>query len=224
MMVDFVCGCFFFFLFKEMRIWWQPSHLRWMRHTIQTNSLNWESVSLNTRWIWSPNVFTFISRVTNLFALLSLEVKHLFLFSSFQNNIIYSSFRTSTWICWLFRLTLCRGGTRLTVSGPLRWSAGLCWDRYHERFDLRKRGAMMPCPGHFVAFSKHLFIYLQVVGANLLPDAVTWLYTRVLSGLHMHGQYDGCNAALTQLALLIYDALVFFIFKRTHFFPFYFKN
>ncbi|TSP25427.1 Exportin-5 [Bagarius yarrelli] len=47
----------------------------------------------------------------------------------------------------------------------------------------------------------------QVVGANLLPDAVTWLYTRVLSGLQMHGQHDGCNAALTQLALLIYDAL-----------------
>ncbi|XP_027030360.1 exportin-5 [Tachysurus fulvidraco] len=47
----------------------------------------------------------------------------------------------------------------------------------------------------------------QVVGANLLPDAVTWLYTRVLSGLQMHGQHDGCSAALTQLALLIYDAL-----------------
>ncbi|KAK3523336.1 hypothetical protein QTP86_029488 [Hemibagrus guttatus] len=47
----------------------------------------------------------------------------------------------------------------------------------------------------------------QVVGANLLTDAVTWLYTRVLSGLHMHGQHDGCSAALTQLALLIYDAL-----------------
>ncbi|KAG7314070.1 hypothetical protein KOW79_022566 [Hemibagrus wyckioides] len=47
----------------------------------------------------------------------------------------------------------------------------------------------------------------QVVGANLLSDAVTWLYTRVLSGLQMHGQHDGCSAALTQLALLIYDAL-----------------
>ncbi|KAF5895633.1 exportin-5 isoform X2, partial [Clarias magur] len=47
----------------------------------------------------------------------------------------------------------------------------------------------------------------QVVGANLLQDAVTWLYTRVLSGLQMHGQHEGCNAALTQLALLIYDAL-----------------
>ncbi|XP_046699270.1 exportin-5 isoform X1 [Silurus meridionalis] len=47
----------------------------------------------------------------------------------------------------------------------------------------------------------------QVVGSNLLPDAVTWLYTRVLSGLQMHGQHEGCNAALTQLALLIYDAL-----------------
>lgn len=56
--------------------------------------------------------------------------------------------------------------------------------------------------------------FLQVAGANLLPDAVTWLYTRVLSGLQMHGQHDGCNAALTQLALLIYDALVCFTIVR----------
>lgn len=55
-----------------------------------------------------------------------------------------------------------------------------------------------------------LLFFLQVVGANLLPDAVVWLYTRVLSGLQMHGQHDGCSAALTQLALLIYDALVSF--------------
>uniref|UniRef100_A0A4W4ETG5 Importin N-terminal domain-containing protein n=1 Tax=Electrophorus electricus TaxID=8005 RepID=A0A4W4ETG5_ELEEL len=47
----------------------------------------------------------------------------------------------------------------------------------------------------------------QVVGGNLLPEAVTWLYASVLSALQMHGQHDGCNAALTQLALLIYDAL-----------------
>ncbi|XP_076867648.1 exportin-5 [Brachyhypopomus gauderio] len=47
----------------------------------------------------------------------------------------------------------------------------------------------------------------QVVGGNLLPEAVTWLFTCVLSGLQIHGQHDGCNAVLTQLALLIYDAL-----------------
>ncbi|XP_072526309.1 exportin-5 [Salminus brasiliensis] len=47
----------------------------------------------------------------------------------------------------------------------------------------------------------------QVVGKNLLPEAVSWLYVSVLKALQMHGQHDGCNAALTQLALLIYDAL-----------------
>ncbi|KAI4875180.1 hypothetical protein NFI96_008594 [Prochilodus magdalenae] len=48
----------------------------------------------------------------------------------------------------------------------------------------------------------------QVVGGSLLPEAVTWVYVSVLKALQMHGQHDGCNAALTQLALLIYDALV----------------
>ncbi|KAL7841850.1 hypothetical protein SRHO_G00255410 [Serrasalmus rhombeus] len=47
----------------------------------------------------------------------------------------------------------------------------------------------------------------QVVGGNLLPEAVTWLFASVLKALQMHGQHDGCNAALTQLALFIYDAL-----------------
>ncbi|XP_062864939.1 exportin-5 [Trichomycterus rosablanca] len=47
----------------------------------------------------------------------------------------------------------------------------------------------------------------QVVGENLLPDAVTWFYTRVLSGLQMHGQHDSCSAALTQLGFFIYDTL-----------------
>uniref|UniRef100_A0A672NRN8 Exportin-5 n=1 Tax=Sinocyclocheilus grahami TaxID=75366 RepID=A0A672NRN8_SINGR len=47
----------------------------------------------------------------------------------------------------------------------------------------------------------------QVLGCNLLPDAVTWLYTSVLKGLQMHGQHEGCNAALTQLALFIYESL-----------------
>uniref|UniRef100_A0AAR2L1J8 Exportin-5 n=1 Tax=Pygocentrus nattereri TaxID=42514 RepID=A0AAR2L1J8_PYGNA len=47
----------------------------------------------------------------------------------------------------------------------------------------------------------------QVAGGNLLPEAVTWLFASVLKALQMHGQHDGCNAALTQLALFIYDAL-----------------
>ncbi|XP_056117862.1 exportin-5-like [Rhinichthys klamathensis goyatoka] len=47
----------------------------------------------------------------------------------------------------------------------------------------------------------------QVLGGNLLPEAVTWLFASVLKGLQMHGQHEGCNAALTHLALLIYEAL-----------------
>ncbi|XP_072565537.1 exportin-5 isoform X1 [Paramormyrops kingsleyae] len=47
----------------------------------------------------------------------------------------------------------------------------------------------------------------QVVGASLLPEAVTWFYASVLKGLQMHGQHEGCGAALTQLAFLIYEAL-----------------
>ncbi|XP_056616495.1 exportin-5 [Triplophysa dalaica] len=47
----------------------------------------------------------------------------------------------------------------------------------------------------------------QVVDGNLLPEAVTWLFTSVLKGLQMHGQHEGCNAALTQLSWLIYETL-----------------
>uniref|UniRef100_A0A8C7WEP7 Exportin-5 n=1 Tax=Oncorhynchus mykiss TaxID=8022 RepID=A0A8C7WEP7_ONCMY len=47
----------------------------------------------------------------------------------------------------------------------------------------------------------------QVVGGNLLPEAVTWFYASVLKGLQMHGQHEVCNSALTQLALIIYDNL-----------------
>uniref|UniRef100_W5NFG2 Exportin-5 n=1 Tax=Lepisosteus oculatus TaxID=7918 RepID=W5NFG2_LEPOC len=47
----------------------------------------------------------------------------------------------------------------------------------------------------------------QVVGGTLLPDAVSWFYMSVLKGLQVHGQHEGCNAALTQLAFQIYDAL-----------------
>ncbi|KAM4607212.1 exportin-5 [Polymixia lowei] len=47
----------------------------------------------------------------------------------------------------------------------------------------------------------------QVVGGNLLPEAVTWFYTSVLRGLQMHGQHEVCNSALTQLAMAIYENL-----------------
>uniref|UniRef100_A0A3B1JEK2 Exportin-5 C-terminal domain-containing protein n=1 Tax=Astyanax mexicanus TaxID=7994 RepID=A0A3B1JEK2_ASTMX len=47
----------------------------------------------------------------------------------------------------------------------------------------------------------------SVIFESLVPEAVTWVYVSVLKALQMHGQHDGCNAALTQLALLIYDAL-----------------
>ncbi|XP_070834219.1 exportin-5 isoform X1 [Chaetodon trifascialis] len=47
----------------------------------------------------------------------------------------------------------------------------------------------------------------QVVGGNLLPEAVTWFYTSVLRGLQVHGQHEVCNSTLSQLAMLIYDNL-----------------
>ncbi|KAG7263020.1 hypothetical protein CRUP_016795, partial [Coryphaenoides rupestris] len=47
----------------------------------------------------------------------------------------------------------------------------------------------------------------QVVGGNLLPDAVTWFFTSVLKGLQLHGQHEVCSAALTLLGLLIYENL-----------------
>ncbi|KAL2083565.1 hypothetical protein ACEWY4_021338 [Coilia grayii] len=47
----------------------------------------------------------------------------------------------------------------------------------------------------------------QVSGGNLLPEAVTWVYMSVLKGLQIHGQHEGSNATLTQLALLIYENL-----------------
>ncbi|XP_072247044.1 exportin-5 [Leuresthes tenuis] len=47
----------------------------------------------------------------------------------------------------------------------------------------------------------------QVVGGNLLPEAVTWFYTSVLRGLQVHGQHEVCNSTLTQLAMLIYENL-----------------
>uniref|UniRef100_A0A7N6B250 Importin N-terminal domain-containing protein n=1 Tax=Anabas testudineus TaxID=64144 RepID=A0A7N6B250_ANATE len=47
----------------------------------------------------------------------------------------------------------------------------------------------------------------QVVGGNLLPEAVTWFYTSVLRSLQVHGQHEVCNSTLTQLAMLIYENL-----------------
>lgn len=48
----------------------------------------------------------------------------------------------------------------------------------------------------------------QVLPGNLLPDAVSWFFTSVLKGLQVHGQHDGCMAALVHLAFQIYEALV----------------
>ncbi|KAL8185702.1 UNVERIFIED_CONTAM: Exportin-5 [Gekko kuhli] len=47
----------------------------------------------------------------------------------------------------------------------------------------------------------------QVLTGTLIPDAVTWFFTSVLKGLQMHGQHDGCMAALVHLAFQIYEAL-----------------
>ncbi|KAJ8248631.1 hypothetical protein GJAV_G00244070 [Gymnothorax javanicus] len=47
----------------------------------------------------------------------------------------------------------------------------------------------------------------QVVGGNLLTEVVTWVYSSVLKGLQMHGQHEGCCAALMQLAFSIYETL-----------------
>ena len=49
---------------------------------------------------------------------------------------------------------------------------------------------------------------LQVIGGNLLPEAVTWFYTSVLRALQVHGQHEVCNSTLSQLAMLIYENLV----------------
>ncbi|XP_062286066.1 exportin-5 [Scomber scombrus] len=47
----------------------------------------------------------------------------------------------------------------------------------------------------------------QVVGGNLLPEAVMWFYTSVLRGLQVHGQHEVCKSTLSQLAMLIYENL-----------------
>lgn len=49
---------------------------------------------------------------------------------------------------------------------------------------------------------------LQVVGGNLLREAVIWFFTSVLRGLQIHGQHEVCNSTLSQLAMLIYENLV----------------
>uniref|UniRef100_A0A8D0BQW5 Exportin-5 n=1 Tax=Salvator merianae TaxID=96440 RepID=A0A8D0BQW5_SALMN len=48
----------------------------------------------------------------------------------------------------------------------------------------------------------------EVLTKNLMiPEAVTWFFTSVLKGLQVHGQHDGCMAALVHLAFQIYEAL-----------------
>ncbi|XP_039198691.1 exportin-5 isoform X2 [Crotalus tigris] len=48
----------------------------------------------------------------------------------------------------------------------------------------------------------------QVLTKNMMiPEAVTWFFTSVLKGLQVHGQHDGCMAALVHLAFQIYEAL-----------------
>uniref|UniRef100_A0A669F2I5 Exportin-5 n=1 Tax=Oreochromis niloticus TaxID=8128 RepID=A0A669F2I5_ORENI len=47
----------------------------------------------------------------------------------------------------------------------------------------------------------------QVVGGNLLTEAVTWFFTSVLRGLQVHGQHEVCSSTLSQLAMLIYENL-----------------
>lgn len=47
----------------------------------------------------------------------------------------------------------------------------------------------------------------QVIGGNLLPEAVTWFFTSVLRGLQVHGQHEVCNSTLSLLAMHIYENL-----------------
>uniref|UniRef100_A0A4W3GNX5 Exportin 5 n=1 Tax=Callorhinchus milii TaxID=7868 RepID=A0A4W3GNX5_CALMI len=47
----------------------------------------------------------------------------------------------------------------------------------------------------------------QVTLSNLHSDAASWFLMSVLRGLQMHGQHEGCLAALVNLAFLIYEAM-----------------
>ncbi|XP_061766057.1 exportin-5-like isoform X2 [Nerophis ophidion] len=47
----------------------------------------------------------------------------------------------------------------------------------------------------------------QVIGRNILPEAVSWFYISVLKALQVHGQHEVCSASLSQLAMHIYDNL-----------------
>ncbi|XP_061796569.1 exportin-5 [Nerophis lumbriciformis] len=47
----------------------------------------------------------------------------------------------------------------------------------------------------------------QVIGRNILPEAVSWFYVSVLKALQVHGQHEVCSASLSQLAMHIYDNL-----------------
>ncbi|GCB79671.1 hypothetical protein scyTo_0019586, partial [Scyliorhinus torazame] len=46
-----------------------------------------------------------------------------------------------------------------------------------------------------------------VLSATLHSDAASWFFMSVLRGLQMHGQHEGCLAALVHLAFMIYEAL-----------------
>ncbi len=92
------------------------------------------------------------------------------------------------------------------------WPVNRCISSLRSSLELHSKNdsfflLLNPLPYENIV-SIYKLINLQVLGCNLLPDAVTWLYTSVLKGLQMHGQHEGCNAALTQLALLIYESLV----------------
>lgn len=59
-----------------------------------------------------------------------------------------------------------------------------------------------------VFFSHFIPVTLQVVGGNLLSEAVTWFFTSVLRALQVHGQHEVSRSTLSQLAMLIYENLV----------------
>ncbi|TMS04334.1 Exportin-5 [Larimichthys crocea] len=60
---------------------------------------------------------------------------------------------------------------------------------------------------YLISDSLHQVTTEDVVGGNLLPEAVTWFFTSVLRGLQVHGQHEVCNSTLSHLAMLIYENL-----------------
>lgn len=72
-----------------------------------------------------------------------------------------------------------------------------------EKAELLQEGSRVSYPASVLTVP-----FPQVLPGNLLPDAVSWFFTSVLKGLQIHGQHDGCMAALVHLAFQIYEALV----------------